>query len=181
MPENVSRSVISFKIGFCAGLRSMTPLAAVVWGKRHRNLRLPEPLSPIGSEWGTLLVTICTAGELIADKLPFTPNRTQPGSLIVRSLTGAIAGASLGAGETRGAKQGAVLGALGGLAGSFAGYEARRRLVQALSKGEKSTRVTLAVALGEDALAIGASLWLVSQCLPAPVDGRTEETELPSP
>jgi len=50
-----------------------------------------------------------------------------------------------------------VVGGVGGIVGCFAGYEARIRLVKALGAPD------FVVALLEDYVAIGGSLWVVSR------------------
>jgi uncharacterized membrane protein len=50
-----------------------------------------------------------------------------------------------------------VLGVVGGIAGTFGGYEARTRLVKSLGAPD------FVIALLEDLLTIGGSLWLVSR------------------
>jgi uncharacterized membrane protein len=52
---------------------------------------------------------------------------------------------------------GAILGAAGGLAGAFAGYQWRTGLVRALKVPD------IVIALLEDAIAIGAGLFIVSR------------------
>jgi uncharacterized membrane protein len=52
---------------------------------------------------------------------------------------------------------GALLGIVGALVGTFAGYQARTRLVKALHTPD------FVVALIEDLVCIGGSLWIVSR------------------
>lgn len=143
-------------IGFVAGLRSLTPPAAVSWGAYLGWLHLQG--SPFGFMASGIAVTIFSTlalVELITDKLPQTPNRTTPGPLMARVIMGGLAGGSLGFAGGQSALAGVALGGLGGLAGAFAGYEARRRLVNQLAV--KDT----VVAVLEDALAIVLAYSLV--------------------
>lgn len=94
------------------------------------------------------LLKIAAAGEVIGDKLPNTPARTQPGAVVGRMASGALCGAALGRSAGRGARSGAVVGALGAVVGSYAFYYLRRELTQ---RGLPD----LPVALAEDALALG--------------------------
>ena len=93
----------------------------------------------------------------MADKLPNTPNRTAPQGLLVRIMTGGFAGACVSVGGGRSPYVGAGLGLLGGIVGCFAGYQARSRLVRSLRQPDFN------VALFEDLLAIGGSLFIVSR------------------
>jgi len=149
--------LFAFLIGLFAGLRSLTAPAATAWAVYLGWLKLERPLSIIGSLPAVIIFTILAVGELIADKLPKTPSRTAPPGLIARILMGALAGACVAAGGGQGAITGALLGAVGGIAGTFAGYQARVRLVKALNVPD------IYIALLEDLIAIGGSLWIVSR------------------
>jgi uncharacterized membrane protein len=72
-------------------------------------------------------------------------------------VMGGLTGASVAAAGAQGIVVGALLGIVGGITGCFAGYYARARLVKALGAPD------FVVALLEDALTIGGSLWVVSQ------------------
>ena len=95
--------------------------------------------------------------ELIVDKLPNTPNRTAPPGLIARIVTGGFTGACVSLGGGQSAFVGAGLGLLGGIVGCFGGYQARARLVRSLGQPDFN------VALIEDLVAIGGSLFIVSR------------------
>jgi len=149
--------LFAFLIGLFAGLRSNTPPAAVAWAVYLGWLKLVRPLSIIGSLPAVIILSLFALIELILDKLPYTPNRTAPRGLIVRMVYGGFTGAcvSLGGGES--AYVGAGLGLIGGIVGCFAGYQARARLVRFLGQPDFN------VALLEDFVAIGGSLFIVSR------------------
>ena len=146
----------AFLIGLFAGLRSLTAPAAVAWAAYLGWLGLDPPLSLIGSLPAVIILTLLALGELVVDKLPNTPKRTEIPGLIARMLTGGIAGACIADGGAQPALPGAVLGAAGGLVGAFAGYQLRTRVVNGLAIRD------LYVALGEDLIAIAGCLWIVS-------------------
>jgi uncharacterized membrane protein len=148
--------LFAFLIGLFAGLRSLTPPAAVAWAVHLGWIKLARPLLLIGSLPAVIILSLFALVELVIDKLPSTPNRTAPFGLIARIVTGGFTGAcvSLGGGES--AFVGAGLGLIGGIAGCFAGYQARVRLVRFL-------RQPVNVALLEDLFAIGGSLFIVSR------------------
>ena len=149
--------LLSFLIGVFAGLRSLTPPAMVAWAVHLGWLKLDRPLALIGSIPAVAILSVLAVAELVADKLPNTPNRTSPLGLIVRILTGGITGACVSSGGGQSAAIGAVLGVIGGIAGAFGGYQARTRLVKALGSPD------IYIALLEDLVAIGGSFWVVTR------------------
>jgi uncharacterized membrane protein len=129
----------------------------VAWAVHLGWLKLDRPLALIGSIPAVAILSVLAVAELVADKLPNTPNRTSPLGLIVRILTGGIAGACVSSGGGKGAAIGAVLGAVGGIAGAFGGYQVRTRLVKALGSPD------IYIALLEDLVTIGGSFWVVTR------------------
>jgi uncharacterized membrane protein len=99
-----------------------------------------------------VLFTVLAVGELIADKLPKTPNRTAPGPLIARLLFGGLIGAIVAAGLNGPGLEGVILGVLGALVGTYGGFLVRRELVQRL--GWKDWHV----AVVEDVIAVGCAV-----------------------
>ncbi|HET6977444.1 MAG TPA: DUF4126 family protein [Pyrinomonadaceae bacterium] len=149
--------LFAFLIGLFAGLRSLTPPAAVAWAVHLGWLKLARPLSLIGSLPAVIILSLLALGELIVDKLPSTPNRTAPPGLIARIVTGGLTGACVSVGGGQSALVGSVLGLLGGIVGCFGGYHARAWLVKSLRQQD------FYVALVEDLVAIGGSLFIVSR------------------
>jgi uncharacterized membrane protein len=149
--------LLAFLIGLFAGLRSLTPPAAVAWAVHRGWFRLARPLSLIGSLPAVIILSLLAIGEIIFDKLPNTPNRTAPPGLIGRIVTGGFTGACVSLGGGQSAFVGAALGVIGGLVGCFAGYHARARLVKSLRQPDFN------IALLEDLITIGGSLFIVSQ------------------
>src|SRR5437763_58300 len=114
-------------IGVVAGLRSMTAPAIIAWAARRGTLRVSgSSLVSMAIGRGSHRAIELAVGELLADKLPFTPNRINPGPLAWRVVTGAASGAAIATTIRRPVAEGAVLGSLGAVAGAFAGYYARR-------------------------------------------------------
>ena len=84
--------------------------------------------------WRTLVYALAAA-ELIADKLPVTPDRTGRGPLLVRCASGAWVGATRAEGG-RGAKAAtALFGAIAALASAFVGHRLRRGLNRVMGGG----------------------------------------------
>jgi uncharacterized membrane protein len=139
--------------GIASGLRSLTPTAVVAWAAHLGALDLAgTPLSFLSSTVAVASFTPLAIGELVFDKLPIAPNRTEIPGLAARLLFGALAGGAVAVSGGFTLALGGVIGGLGGLAGAFAGYEARTRLTRKLPGR------SLAVALAEDAFAITASV-----------------------
>jgi uncharacterized membrane protein len=120
-------------------------------------LTLARPLSLIGSLPIAITLSALAIGEVVYDKLPNTPNRTAPPGLIGRIVTGGFTGACVSLGGGRSAFVGAGLGVIGGIVGCFGGYQARARIVKALGQPDFN------IALIEDLIAIGGSLFIVSR------------------
>ncbi len=149
--------LFAFLIGFFGGLRSLTAPAAVAWAAYLGWLSLEYPFSLIGSIASVAAFTLFAAGEIVVDKLPKTPSRTEAMGLIARILLGALTGACIAAGGAQGVIPGALVGALGGVVGCFGGYKARTQLVKA------SGNPDIYIALLEDAVAVAGSLFVVSR------------------
>ena len=102
----------------------------------------------LGSAAARNSFAVLAAGELIADKLPFIPNRTDPVPLVGRLVAGGLCGAAVAVAEGRSLGLGLALGGLGAAVGAFAGYHLRRR---ATRQGHVPD---LEAALIEDTLAV---------------------------
>ena len=150
--------LVSFLIGVVAGLRSLTAPAVVAWAAHRRWLELRySPLAFLHSPAAWIIFAALALAELVADKLPATPSRTQLVGLIVRFVTGGLSGAAVSVAGAHSLALGAILGAIGGIAGAFAGYQVRTRLVSALKVPD------FVIAILEDAFAIATGLFIVSR------------------
>lgn len=153
----MSTFVLAFLIGVVAGLRAMTPPAAVSWAARLGWLHLENtPLAFLGYAATPYVLSVLAIGEIITDKLPKTPSRKAPPGFIARVVTGGLSGAAIGASHQMLAG-GLLAGAVGAVAGTLGGYELRSRLVKATGGND------LPIALLEDAIAVGAALFIVSR------------------
>jgi uncharacterized membrane protein len=149
--------VLAFALGIVAGLRSMTPPAVVAWAAYFGWIGLDgTPLAFLASAPARYILLAAMLGELVADKLPFTPARTGIGSFTARTVSGAFSGAALAVGLGASPAPGAVAGALGAVAGTLGGYKARTGLVRALGVPD------FPVALIEDLVAVGTALLVVA-------------------
>jgi uncharacterized membrane protein len=144
---------LSAAIGALAGLRTFTPPAVLSRKYRSRSPR-NDALTLMAVSKVASSLTKMAAGELLADKLPFTPSRLTAGPLAARIASGAVCGAAISTYAGESLKDGAVLGALGAVAGSLAGYHLRKRL--------REDFPDLAIAVAEDLIAIGGSFAIAS-------------------
>src|ERR1700751_2585930 len=136
-------------LGVVTGMRSMTAMAVLCWFAYRGDLSLDDTWASWAAKLTTAIIfTVLALAELVADKLPKTPNRTAPGPLLVRVVIGGLVGAIVAAGLNGSEFEGVILGVGGALIGAFGGYLVRRELV--LRFGSKDWPV----ALVEDASAI---------------------------
>lgn len=150
--------LLSFGIGFVAGLRSLTAPAVVAWAAHLGWIHLEgTPLAFMSSTWTAVVLTVLALAELVGDQLPQTPPRTGAVGLSARIVTGALTGACLAAAASAQIWLGTVLGVVGAIAGAFGGYYARTGLVRSLRVPD------FVVALPEDVIAVGLALFLSSR------------------
>jgi uncharacterized membrane protein len=134
----------------------MTAPAVVAWGAHLNWLHLEGSwLGFLANKISLVVFSLFALGELIADKLPFIPPRTQPGPLVVRIIFGAGCAIALAISASGSPILAGLLGAAGAAAGAFAGYLYRSRLAAKVPD--------LVLALLEDLVAVGGGFFLVSR------------------
>ncbi|MDX2163645.1 MAG: DUF4126 family protein [bacterium] len=143
-------------LGAVTGLRSMTGLAALIDHASRLPLANGSHAWPevLRSPQAVRLVRLMQLGELVADKLPFTPNRTDAGPLLGRITIGAVVGV-LASPEDR--VGGAVLGGSMAALGTVIGYRARKQLRDAYGFPD------LLAALLEDMIAVNMADTIVNE------------------
>jgi uncharacterized membrane protein len=122
-------------LGIVAGMRSMMAPAVLAITLSRRPEYAPA-LAPV--HWFTLvpiavILGIAALGELVADKLPATPNRTALGPFVARCVSGAITGAAVVQIGQLNPWVGAACGVLGAILGTFGAFHARRFVVRTTS------------------------------------------------
>lgn len=143
--------LLSLLIGVVAGLRAMTPLAAISWAAWLGWIDFTgTPVAFIGHIITVLVLSILAIAELVSDQLPNTPSRKVPMQFGARIVVGALAGALLPGNSIIGL----ILGAIGAVIGTLGGAEIRARLAKALGRD-------LPAALLEDAVAVIAAILIV--------------------
>lgn len=131
---------LAFVLGLTGGLRTFASLFAVRWPYAN---------------WTTLASGLLLLGELIADKVPNVPSRTQIGPLVARVVVSGYAAWAFCTPLGASAAGAIVLGALGAIAGAYIGYGWRM-------KGAPALRLPgWLAALAEDVISVGGALWLV--------------------
>jgi uncharacterized membrane protein len=144
-------------LGGLVGMRSATPLAAIssfaadVGDERLQTL-FAHPLVKLGLQGMAL-------GELVADKLPFTPARTDTLPLLGRIFFGGVVGALT---YPKARLLGAALGALAAAGVTYATYHLRRALTHEVGIPDPI------VALAEDALVVTSARAAASAASDAP-------------
>jgi uncharacterized membrane protein len=107
----------------------MTPIASVSraaatgrWSLRQSPLRL------LGDQRVSAGLIVMAAGEILADKTPFIPSRTQPGAWLWRSFMGGVVGAAASINDEDTVWSGALAGAGAAAVSTYVAYQARMAL-----------------------------------------------------
>jgi uncharacterized membrane protein len=95
-------------------------------------------------------------GEVVADKTPFVPNRTDPAALIGRAVSGGAVGAAVFSARRRSVVIGAAIGAVAAIGATYAAFHLRKKAVAHFQVSDR------AVAFVEDGIALTAGLLAVS-------------------
>jgi uncharacterized membrane protein len=147
--------LLSLVLGVVAGLRAMTPAAALSWAAFLGWLDLSAtPFAFLGHPIAVAIFTLVALGELVTDQLPQTPSRKAPVQFGTRLVMGALAGGVLGLPSDMWIG-GAIAGVIGAVIGTLGGYEARKRLVASNGGNDRP------IALLEDAVAVILALLVV--------------------
>jgi uncharacterized membrane protein len=141
-------------LGAIAGLRSFSA-PALLSHQISRSNKQEGVASLLGSPTVAAVLGVLAGGEIVADKLPWMPNRTDPPALIARAGSGAFVGATICRAKGRSAVTGALIGAAAAIAATFAGFHLRRAAVRDLGLPDTI------VALVEDAVVVGAGTSLL--------------------
>ena len=147
-------------LGFAtlAGMRSMSAPAFL----SHYLARQPmaglagSPLGVLRKPAAATVLKVLAAGEMAADKLPNTPDRTAPLVLLGRLLSGALVGAAWYKSRHGSALSGGLLGGLVAVGATFISYALRTGI------SARSAVPIALVGVGEDALVVAGGAALLS-------------------
>ena len=143
--------VFALLIGVVAGLRAVTPLAAIAIAAYLGWIDFSgTQVAFIGHIVTVIILVVLAIVELVGDQLPNTPSRKVPMQFGARIVLGAVAGALLPGGWLIGA----VLGAIGAVIGTYGGAELRTSLAKSFGKDRPAGLI-------EDAVAVIAALLIV--------------------
>ena len=143
--------------GAVTGLRSLMGTALI---SRHLSASHDKDLantafSPLSQSNTSTLLTVLAAGEIVADKLPIIPSRTDPGPLVVRALMGGFVGAVACSERRENIAAGALVGAAAAVGATFAAYHIRRWLTRDFGLPDAivaTAEDSLALAIGRQAV-----------------------------
>lgn len=123
-------------LGVAVGIRSMVPLALLAIAERRTGKAAPLTASA-PQPWALLTrwqapagFGLAAIGEMIADKLPFTPARIRVPVLAQRFACGAFAGVAVCPPSRPGVWLSAAIGGVSAVAGATGAYVARQQLDQ---------------------------------------------------
>ncbi len=119
--------------GLIAGSRSMTaPALFSRAAARHPQRLAGTPFGVLTSPRAQQVLTVAAVGELIGDKLPFTPSRLDPLPLGGRIAVGAFIGAAVCRSADQPVIGGALVGGATAVLGAWLGYTWRTLAAQHL-------------------------------------------------
>ena len=144
----------ALSLGALAGMRSLSAPAML---SRHlseqRNGYLATtPLHYLQNKTVANALSVVAATELLGDKVPGVPDRTNLPSLLMRAASGAVVGATVYVGNHQKLWQGAALGAAAAIAATYASFYLRKTL------SEKTSMADPVVGTLEDALVLASGL-----------------------
>ena len=131
--------LLAFGLGFISGLRTFTPVAAVMLMR--------------GGIWGIIL-TVAAIGEYVVDVLPNTPSRTQALGLSARVVSGAFVGWMIASMHAGSGMFGAIAGIAGAAIGACVGHAVRLAAIARIGH--------YPAAIVEDLVAIGLAALIVT-------------------
>lgn len=144
-------------MGVAAGMRSMASPAIVSQLAKSGLMPAEESAVSFFHRPATAkTMAVLAIGEMIADKLPFMPKRTDAPALVTRAISGAVSGAAICSSKKRSVIAGALLGALAAVGASYGAYKLRKWA------GERFDVPDPVIAIAEDALVAGCGMLVLS-------------------
>jgi uncharacterized membrane protein len=141
-------------LGAVAGMRSLSAPAILSneLSSTPTDVLQGSPLRHLQSSAVSTGLNLLAASEMVADKVPGVPDRTDLASLLMRTASGALVGAAVFTAGQDSPIKGAILGGLAALAATYGFFYLRTSL-------GKNTEVSdVALGLVEDAIMLGSGL-----------------------
>jgi uncharacterized membrane protein len=130
------------------GARCLLGIAATSRVLSHSHaVAAEQPARSLSTSRARLATTALAAMELAGDKVPGISNRTDPGPIVGRALTGAVIGAVIGEVSGRNRVTSALIGAASAVVGAHLTFQLRKQLMNVLP--------AVPAALVEDAIVMG--------------------------
>lgn len=144
-------------LGIISGMRTtFAPAITSHYLSKESNTELSKSqLGFIQSPVAANVTKLLSAGEIIGDKLPNTPNRIVAPQVIARVVSGAFAGAVISTANRNSITKGVLIGGVTALAATFGTYYLRKFISESTFIKEPVTGVL------EDVLAIGSGVLLM--------------------
>jgi uncharacterized membrane protein len=122
----------TLSLGILAGMRTFAAPVVVshILSNHPAKALSGSPLKFMQSIKVATGLKIAAIGELVGDKLPFTPNRTEAGGVIGRCLSGALAGATIYKANSKNMAIGVLIGSAAAFASTFGCYFLRKTIVK---------------------------------------------------
>jgi uncharacterized membrane protein len=131
---------LAFGLGVVAGLRTFTPVAAVLLVR--------------GGLWA-IVFSVAALAEFVLDVLPKTPSRTGAMGVSARVISGAFSGWVIATMQGASGVFGAIAGIVGALLGTYGGHAARLAAIARIG--------AYPAAIAEDLVAVGLAGFLVTR------------------
>jgi uncharacterized membrane protein len=147
----------AISLGILAGMRTFAaPVVVNQMLSQHPSKALAvSPLKFMRSKPAAIGFAVLAAGECVGDKLPFTPNRIEPGGIIGRCVSGGLAGATIFRASNYHPVLGALIGSSSALLGTFGCYFLRKEI------GKQTKISDPYIGAAEDLLAITLGVALI--------------------
>ena len=145
-------------LGIISGMRATfaPALTAHFFSKKPNAALAKSKLGFIQSPAAAIVTKLLSAGEIVGDKLPNTPNRIVPPQVIARVASGAFAGAVFSTANKENIVKGIFIGGATALAATFATYYGRKYVSKTTFINEPLTGAC------EDAFAIETGILILS-------------------
>jgi uncharacterized membrane protein len=117
-------------LGVVTGMRTFLPMAVLCWFAYRGDLPVEGTWAAWTGHLATALIfSLLAVAEIVGDKLPKAPNRTNLLGMTGRIVFGGLVGAIVATGLDGSVFEGILLSVSGAFVGAHAGYLVRRELV----------------------------------------------------